>query len=284
MKPVVALMMSKDEADIIATVLAGWRAQDIPVLAIDDSSDGTFDILRSFDNVTALRQRDHFPDGAPGMSIWVMNPLLELKRRRFGPDTWVLIANADELWYHAPRRIAAAMEAEGAGILLARMCNHLPHPEDAPHFDFEAGRWQPEKAALPLAERLPWYTAYWLEHRGFLDRPGLAFAPGQGLLPPGTEGPVFSRRPLIQHHSIRDPLQAVARAKDRVERDFQPAYRPYFYRRDPRDTFHAGFPDLGVELERFTGDYGRWERGLEDLSWPGRPGDPGRLEDGDGKT
>lgn len=28
-----------------------------------------------------------------------------------------------------------------------------------------------------------------------------------------------------------------------------------------------------IALERFAGDYGRWEQGLEDLRWPDPPGD-----------
>lgn len=44
MRSMVALMMSRDEEDIIEDVLRSWRRHDIPVLAIDDFSDRTFEI------------------------------------------------------------------------------------------------------------------------------------------------------------------------------------------------------------------------------------------------
>jgi hypothetical protein len=186
-------------------------------------------------------------------------------RTTWGPDCWALIGHADEIRYHSPRKIVAAMESEGAERLVARMCNHLLHPADVAGFDFEAGKWKPEVAALPPALRTPWYTAHWCEERGFLDRPGYALPLDGRLTPEGATGPVFSRRPLIQHHSIRNPLQAISRARDRVARDFQPAYAPYYDQKDPREVFYEGFPALDVNLERFHGTYGRYEAGLEDL-------------------
>ena len=85
MRPIVALMMSRDEADVVAEVVESWRAWDIPVLAIDDSSDGTYDILKSYDHVAVWRQDEFCPPGEKGTHNWVLNPLLERKRERFGP-------------------------------------------------------------------------------------------------------------------------------------------------------------------------------------------------------
>jgi hypothetical protein len=215
--------------------------------------------------VRAFRQRAFFPNDEKGPINWVLNAMLGVMRATWGPECWALIGHADEVWYHSPRKIVAAMESEGAERLESRMCNHLLHPADAANFDFEAGDWRPEIRGLPLAERTPWYTAHWLEERGFLDRPGYEL-PLDGRLTPATfKGSVFSRHPLIQHHSIRNPLQAVSRARDRVEREFQPAYAPYYDHKDPKEVFYAGFPALGIELERYRGDYGVHEHGLEDL-------------------
>jgi hypothetical protein len=266
MRSMVALMMSRDEEDIIEDVLLSWRRHDIPVLAIDDSSDRTFEILQSYDHVKAFHQRSFFPNDEKGPIDWVLNPMLEVMRSTWGPDCWALIGHADEIWYHSPRKIVRAMESEGAERLVSRMCNHLLHPSDAANFDFEAGEWRPEVRELPLALRTPWYTAYWLEERGFLDRPGYKLPlDGGRLTPEDARGPVFSRHPLIQHHSIRNPIQAVRRARDRVQREFQPAYAPYYDHKDPREVFYAGFPALGVDLERYCGSYGAHESGLDDL-------------------
>ncbi|HYK80268.1 MAG TPA: hypothetical protein VEU95_11600, partial [Micropepsaceae bacterium] len=256
MRPIVALMMSRDEEDIIEEVLRSWRRYDIPVLAIDDSSDRTFEILNSYDHVRAFRQRSFFPNDEKGAINWVLNPMLDVMRSTFGADCWALIGHADEIWYHSPRKIVAAMETEGAERLVARMCNHLLHPSDSVNFDASTGDWRPAVRDLPPALRTPWYTAHWLEERGFQDRPGYVLPRDGRLTPEAAQGPVFSRHPLIQHHSIRNPLQAVRRARDRVEREFQPAYAPYYDRKDLGDVFYSGFPALGIELERFNGSYG----------------------------
>jgi hypothetical protein len=157
------------------------------------------------------------------------------------------------------------MEREGAERLVARMCNHLLHPADAANFDFALGDWRPGTRELPPARRMPWYTDHWLEDRGFLDRPGYTIPSDGSLMPVAAQGPVFSRHPLIQHHSIRNPMQAVRRARDRVAREFQPAYAPYYDYKDPHEVFYDGFPALGVTLKRFGGSYGEREAGLADL-------------------
>ncbi len=266
-RPIVGLMMSRNEVDIIAEVLESWRRFDVPIIALDDSEDGTYDVLRASSHVTVLRQRERYPQAERGPLDWMYQTLLEEKRKRFGVDTWVMLALADELWLHHPRKIAAAMAVEGAQTLRCRMCNHLLHPEDRTRWDFDRQVWRPEAQARPLRERMPWYTAEWFEHRGFLDHDTLSYKPRtrSGMLPMPKPEPEFSRWPLIAHHSIRSPVQAIARAQDRVERDYQPAYEPYYYRRQVDEVFYSEFPALNVRLQRFDGSYGEHGRGLEDL-------------------
>ena len=84
-RPIVALMMSRDEEDIIDDVITSWKRRDIPVLAIDASSDRTFEILSSYDHVQAFRQEAFFPRKGQRATDWVLNPLLDIMRRKFGP-------------------------------------------------------------------------------------------------------------------------------------------------------------------------------------------------------
>ena len=113
-RPVVGLMMSRNEVDIIAEVLESWRRFDVPIIALDDSDDGTYEILRASKHVTVLRQRAIYPRAEHGPLDWMHQALLEEKRKRFGVDTWVMLALADELWLHHPRKIAAAMQERAA--------------------------------------------------------------------------------------------------------------------------------------------------------------------------
>lgn len=265
-RPIVALMMSRDEDDFIGTVLQRWHDWDIPVYALDASSDDTFEILSSFPNVTALHQEDYCAKPPPGTLHWLYQVLLDRKRRDYGEDTWVLLALADEIWYHDPRKIVAAMEAEGAGLLKMRMCNHLLHPEDKAKWDFEANCWKPEYARLPMAERVPHYCDHWFEYRGYLDKPGICYGHlSEDILPANLAAKEFSRTPLIQHHSVRNPIQAVTRANDRVERNFQPAYQPYYYGREPGEVFYDSFPKWSIVMKKFNGTYAEYEDGLRDL-------------------
>jgi len=272
MRPVVGLMMTRNEADIIEEVLASWRRLAIPILALDDSDDGTLDLLRRDPNVFALRQTDICGRRSSGSVHWMYQVLLDEKRRRFGHDTWVLISLGDEIWYHHPLKIVRDMEREGAVILRCRMCNHLLHPEDRDRWDFDRGAWREPFASWARVDRVPYYTAHWFESRGFLDRPGLTYRiwpawtrRDAGVLPKNLRGREYSRHPLIRHHSVRDPVQAIARAKDRVERGFQEAYRPYYYQKSPRDVFYPSFDDGAIALRKFTGTYDEYENGLEDL-------------------
>jgi hypothetical protein len=266
LRPIVGLMMSKDEEDFIEQTLSYWRRRDIPIFAIDDSSDRTFEILRSFDNVTAFRQEQFFPRREKGCLHWIYQPLLDEKRRRYGADTWVFLTLADEIWYHDPFKIVCAMEEEGAALLKMRSCHHLLHPGDRAKWDFVNDSWLPEYAALPITERLPYYTGDWFEYRGYLDREEFHYEDGQeSILPVNITGSFFSRTPILQHHSVRTPTQVVARAKDRVERDFQRAYEPHYYQKDPGDVFYAEYTVWDIKLRRFTGTYEEYEVGLEDL-------------------
>ncbi len=273
-RPIVGLMMSKDEEDFIEQTLTYWRRLDVPIIALDDSSDRTFEILQSFDNVTVFRQRLFFPEPAKGCLHWMYQPLLEEKRRRFGLDTWVYVTLADEIWYHDPFKIARAMEEEGATLLKMRSCHHLLHPGDKEKWDFERECWLPQYAALPITERLPYYTGHWFEYRGYLDGGDCRYEDGQeSILPANITGAFLSRTPILRHHSVRTPTQVVARAKDRVERDFQPAYEPHYYKKDPRDVFYDEYPIWDIKLRRFTGTYEEFEIGLEDL----KPDQPSSL-------
>lgn len=259
-------MMSRDESDFIGTVLQRWRDWNIPIYALDDSSDGTFEILESFPNVTALRQRDFHSGPSRGTLHWLYQVLLDRKRRDFGEETWILIALADEIWYHNPLKIVAAMENEGAGLLKARMCNHLLHPEDKEKWNFKTDCWKAGYGHLPIPERLPYYCDHWFEYRGYRDRPGLCYEPlNDSILPSNLSAVEFSRTPIIQHHSIRNPSQAIKRAKDRVERQFQPAYEPFYYEKRSEDVFYDSFPELSITLKKFNGTYGEHEAGLRDL-------------------
>jgi hypothetical protein len=260
-------MMTRNEVDIIDEVLASWRSFGVPILALDDSDDGTFERLLSDGNVSVFRQRDRFPGRHRGALHWMYQDLLDEARTRFGEATWVLLGLGDEIWLHDPIKIVTAMAAEGADTLTCRMCNHLLHPDDRSRWDFEAHEWRAPFDRAPLVERIPYYTAHWFEHRGFLDRPGLAYDRRSplGVLPPNLVPREFSRHPLIRHHSIRSPLQAIARASDRVDRRFQEAYRPYYYRKAERDVFYESFYDGSIVLRKFSGTYEEYESGLEDL-------------------
>ena len=68
------------------------------------------------------------------------------------------------------------------------MCNHLLHTTDMPNFDFETNEWRPEVRLLPIARRIPWYTLYWLEMRGMLDRPSYVFPHSGGFVPRQPRG------------------------------------------------------------------------------------------------
>jgi hypothetical protein len=247
--------------------LSRWREQGIPIVAMDDSDDGTYEILLSDPNVTAFRQEDVYGRNTEGSGDWMFQAILDKKRELFGASNYIFIALGDEYWYHSPRNIVYDMEIENATVCIVHSCQFFLHTSDKEKWDFDKQEWKAPYDKMKIWERQPWYTpGYIAERRIFWDDGKCFYAPKQGYnpMPHGVDWRQYSKNPIIMHFPIRNPKQIIERAKDRIERNYQPAYH-HSYKKKQIETFRDFFP-YSHEAFKFNGTFNEYEKGLEYLN------------------
>ena len=68
----VAIMMTKNEVLIIDETLKQYEEANIPVIVMDDSDDGTDEIIKLFPNTTLLKQGDIYGRDVRGSGDWFL--------------------------------------------------------------------------------------------------------------------------------------------------------------------------------------------------------------------
>ena len=266
MPEVCAIMMTKNEADIIEEVLLRYEVEEIPVFIMDDSDDGTYDILKQYNNVDVFRQEKVYGRNVTGSGDWMFQAVLSRKREMIGTGNYVIIGMGDEIWYHNPVRAIWDMETENASVCIVHSCQFFLHKNDMEKWDFLKKRWKEPYDKMTNRERLHWYSpGYIAERRIFFDDGTGYYPKGCGFdpLPQGVAWKQYTKNPIVMHFPMRNPTQVLERAKDRVERDYQPFYH-HSYNKKPEDVFFKAFPGFD-KANCFDGDFGKWEKGMEYL-------------------
>lgn len=150
---VVAVMMVRDESDIIEHAVRYMATQVDQVRVYDNGSeDGTYHKL--LQEAVSLSNLEIFTDREPGyyqsrkMSRWAADALQD-------GFSWVIPCDADELWYSPDgRTLKQFLEGQAPDVQLvaADLYNHLPSAQDDPDDlnPFTRIQWrQREKAPLP---------------------------------------------------------------------------------------------------------------------------------------
>jgi hypothetical protein len=127
---IVMLLLVADEADIVRENLDFHLAQGIDQLIVmeNESTDGTIDILREYEDRGAIRliQRSGLYDQGP----W-MTELARIAVEDEGAD-WVIPNDADEFWWphEGTLRDVLADVPQDVGGLVCQRVNFVPRPED----------------------------------------------------------------------------------------------------------------------------------------------------------
>jgi glycosyltransferase involved in cell wall biosynthesis len=205
---VAAVMMVRDEADIIRPVIEHLLAQVDAVYVSDNRSvDGTRDILNSLhdENPGRIVLRDD-----PEIGYWQADKMTVLARLAFNEGyTWIVPCDADEWWTTTTSwTIRDMLEAQALDvqIVTADLYNYVPTALDNPEESNPVRRiqWrQPAPGALPkVAARA---------HRS------LKIRPGNHDVEYGTKKTLRVGGLLVRHFTWRDEDQYVRKIRNGVE-------------------------------------------------------------------
>lgn len=133
---VCAVMLVRDEVDIIETTIRHLLAQvDYVMVADNMSQDGTTEILRELetehdDQLEVFRDEEV----AYYQAVKTTNMAHQATARGFD---WVLPCDADEIWYANGRRVSELLDGVAPDIVVveARLFNHIPSAQDPPQWE-----------------------------------------------------------------------------------------------------------------------------------------------------
>jgi len=270
MAKIAGIMMTKNEEAIIGECLSYYAERDIPLAILDDSDDATPVIIQSFDNCILVSQRNVYGRNTRGSGDWMFQAPLRAIRAWANPE-FIVIAMGDEIWHHDVVKVIDDMEIEDANYCIVHSCQFfLKKNFDENKWDFDKGEWKQPYNRKNVSEVLSWYSpGYIAERRIFRDAPDLHYAPRQHFDPApqgAIRGKRYSRNPIIKHYPHQSPAALLARAKDRVEREYQPFYHHSFGKQQ-EEVFFDNFPGCHESRCLLPGMYpfGEIEAGLEYL-------------------
>lgn len=257
---VCAVMLVKDEADIIAAVVEHLLAEVDEILVADNlSADGTSELLAEL-AATSHGHLSVYTDAEVGyFQSRKTTELAQHARARL--HAWVIPCDADEVWYSPHGRISDVLAALPRTALFAPalLYNHIGTDEDDP--------------ALPPLERLGWR----IRPPGELPKIACRLSPdlriGMGNHDATSFGKVRSDSP----HSVEDVLvirHFPWRSEQQFLRKITNGALAYAAAVDLDETFgqhwrQFGLPDDPGFAERVTGWYWQW----------GHAGDPRKRAD-----
>lgn len=239
----IGLLLTYNEADVIAEVMDANRQAVDAIFALDGSDDGTDRILSGYPEVElVLRDEDVAPNGVRDHHRQV---LLEAARERYGPGHWYTLMHGDEIFHDDPRAVIAAADALRAHKVNWAVMQFFLHPDEP----------APDPTD-PVQERIRWYSPFWVEVRQFRDRPGVRYRPGEHgrVVPHGVGWWPYLKMPILKHYPYRTPAQAARRRAAAADRGFSGTAA------DARPD--ADRPTYGPTYRvarRFDGDFGELE-------------------------
>lgn len=205
---VLAIMVVRDEADIVEETLTAAASWADRIFVLDNGSeDGTFDILRAVaarhpDRIAVDRDARLFTDG-------IRATVYAAHRHEARPGDWWCRLDADEFVVGDPREVLARVPAAFNRVVGSQFKFYLTR-DDASAYAADPKAW----LQRPVRDRVRWYRNDWAEIR---------FARHRRLMrwvdtgwPSGTPR-VFPERVPFRHYQYRSPAQIERRLRVRAQ-------------------------------------------------------------------
>lgn len=251
------LLLTYNEVDVIEESLARNAPMVDAIFALDGSDDGTAAVLAAHPKVELLLRDDDVVDRAAGERVrdWHRQRLLDAVAERYGSGHWITLLHGDEILHDDARAVATAAEAQGAARVNWAAMQFFLHPDDAP-FD----------PALPVQERVRWYSPLWVEVRQFRTGPRTRYRRVHGrVVPDGVGIFPYRRMPIVKHYPYRTPEQARRRLAAMRARGFSgsdlaaPGGAGGADEGDATGVLRRRFEPAYRVARRFDGDFGELE-------------------------
>ncbi|MDI6787111.1 MAG: hypothetical protein QME51_01930 [Planctomycetota bacterium] len=245
----IGLMLSKDDGDIIEQVMTEYNRYFDTIFCIDASVDNSLKIIKSFSKVEyAVSEKELGVDGSLLKDGGLRQLLLSRIQDAYGYDGWIFAIHSDEIFWGDPASLVNRAIDENTNILNGIIAHFVLHPDN------ETAKDKPH-----IADRLLWYFMGQCENIGFKNQKGLYynFCEHMRTIPHGFYPQVTCSNVIVRrHYNIRSSEQGRDRIKDRLARNWQPAYVSYpanLYIKDPNQIITAGA--IYSEIQKFDGEF-----------------------------
>lgn len=266
----IGLMLTGNEADVIAEVMETNKKYFDKVLVLDGSTDGTEEIVRSYDCVKYFLKDREIIDRLPGRKFedGARQFLLEKAQQLYPVEGWFTLLHGDEIWHDDPNWVAAEAEKARAQKVNWYVMNFFLHTSD---------RGRDLEAIGSVQERVRWYCPGYLEIRSFKNKPGIHYELGQRheVVPRGIGWQIYKHFPIYKHYPYRSVGQIMKKREQNRRTGFSESYGRFG---GSADCFVDILPNYKV-ARRYDGSFHefeirdqgsllrRWLRGHRYITW-----------------
>ncbi len=199
----IGLLLTKDEAPILADTLKQNTRFIKEIYVLDGGNDETASIVQRFPEVRAYyHERDLLPEGYAAVDS-IRQVVFERILDTAQPGDWITLMHGDEMFFHDPQISISVAEKLDCNLIRWFAAHFFPHRNDLKN-------WSRLKD-LPVYERFTYFAHYkkacWIEDRQFKITAGMHYQEGQhsGVLPfsPVAYRPLPAH-PVYHHFKVWD--------------------------------------------------------------------------------
>lgn len=193
-----AIMLVKDEADIVKSVVLDAKKWAAKIFILDNgSTDSTWEICQSLADSVVVPWKQDFQPYHNGLRANVYN---HFRGESSDGDWWCFKLDADEFYVDDPRDFLSALPKK-YGLVAKKSLDYFITKEDLAERDF-SGDFEKNKKFIRCIKE-----GCWCEPRFFKERKGIKWdcAPDQHY--PPYAGLLSPKTILVRHYQYRSPAQ-----------------------------------------------------------------------------
>ncbi len=201
-----AIMIVKNESDIIQSALASARVWADKIYVMDNgSSDGTWEIIQSMADETIVPVKQDFRPFRDDMRAEIFE---RYRAEATDEDWWAFSLDADEFYVDDPRKFLKSIPQK-YHVVAKKSLDYVITKEDVNEYAF-TGDFEIDKEHIKYLKK-----RCWCEYRFFRHRDSIRWKQGRNLHQPSPVGVLAPNRILVKHYQFRSPIQIQKRLDTR---------------------------------------------------------------------